>query len=329
MDLKMKKAFMDVLTRKAAMASDTDLYVDDSTTESFLPKPIADEIIKEIYEKNICRQLFRTITVPGKTLSVPSVAYDDDNIYQVGTGVGASSLTVGNELEYTTSAVVLKPGKLAAKAEVANDDINDVNLDVVDLILEAFGVAFARAEEKAILSATVKNASSSTFTDIVSGLFYWATDSLKNTTTVSVDASSDYGMSDGISLGIKELGVYGRDEVILICSDKFAHYLRTDRGLKNDVYGSATNVQKGILPKIYGISVYSSSYVDAIDADKAILVPKNEPLIGQGRGIQIKRKDEIERDSQLFVAFERFDFQMRHLTNSKSHAIVRLDLETS
>jgi len=329
MDLKMKKAFMDVLTRKAAMASDTDLYVDDSITESFLPKPIADEIIKEIYEKNICRQLFRTITVPGKTLSVPSVAYDDDNIYQVGTGVGASSLTVGNELEYTTSAVVLKPGKLAAKAEVANDDINDVNLDVVDLILEAFGVAFARAEEKAILSATVQNASSSTFTDIVSGLFYWATDAMKNTTTVSVDASSDYGMSDGISLGIKELGVYGRDEVILICSDKFAHYLRTDRGLKNDVYGSATNVQKGILPKIYGISVYSSSYVDAIDADKAILVPKNEPLIGQGRGIQIKRKDEIERDSQLFVAFERFDFQMRHLTNSKSDAIVRLDLETS
>jgi len=329
MDLKMKKAFMDVLTRKAAMASDTDLYVDDSTTESFLPKPIADEIIKEIYEKNICRQLFRTITVPGKTLSVPSVAYDDDNIYQVGTGVGASSITVGDELEYTTSAVVLKPGKLAAKAEVANDDINDVNLDVVDLILEAFGVAFARAEEKAILSATVQNASSSTFTDIVSGLFYWATDAMKNTTTVSVDASSDYGMSDGISLGIKELGVYGRDEVILICSDKFAHYLRTDRGLKNDVYGSATNVQKGILPKIYGISVYSSSYVDAIDADKAILVPKNEPLIGQGRGIQIKRKDEIERDSQLFVAFERFDFQMRHLTNSKSDAIVRLDLETS
>ena len=329
MDLKMKKAFMDVLTRKAAMASDTDLYVDDSTTESLLPKPIADEIIKEIYEKNICRQLFRTITVPGKTLSVPSVAYDDDNIYQVGTGVGASSITVGNELEYTTSAVVLKPGKLAAKAEVANDDINDVNLDVVDLILEAFGVAFARAEEKAILSATVQNASSSTFTDIVSGLFYWATDAMKNTTTVSVDASSDYGMSDGISLGIKELGVYGRDEVILICSDKFAHYLRTDRGLKNDVYGSATNVQKGILPKIYGISVYSSSYVDAIDADKAILVPKNEPLIGQGRGIQIKRKDEIERDSQLFVAFERFDFQMRHLTNSKSDAIVRLDLETS
>jgi len=332
MDINTKKAFMEALMRKTAMATDTDLYTPDSTDQSYLPKPIADEIIKAIYEKNICRQLFRTITVPGKTLSIPSVAYDEDHIYQVATGVGTSTV-VGDDddkqLEYSTSAVVLTPGKLAAKAEVANDDINDVNLDVVDLILEAFGIAFARAEEKAILSATVKNAASATYTDIVSGLFYWATDSLNNQTAVSIDASGDYGMTDGISAAIRELGIYGRDEVILICSDKFAHYLRTDRGLKNDVFGSAVTVQNGVLPKIYGVTVYSSSYVDAIDADKGILIPRMEPIIGQGRGIQIKRKEDIERDSQIFVAFERFDFQMRHLTSSKSDAIVRLDLDTT
>jgi len=332
MDIKMKQAFLDVLMKKTAMASDTDLYTPDLTGESYLPKAIADEIIKEIYEKNICRQLFRTITVPGKTLSIPSVAYDDDHIYQVGTGVGTST-AIGDDddkqLEYSTSSVVLTPGKLAAKAEVANDDINDVNLNVVDLILEAFGVAFARAEEIAILSATSQDATSASYGRVVEGLFYSAGDSYKNTTTVTVDASSDYGMTDGISLGIKQLGVFARDEVILICSDKFAHYLRTDRGLKNDVFGSALTVQKGVLPKIYGVTVYSSSYVDSVDEDKAILLPRMEPLIGQGRGIQIKRKEDIERDSQIFVAFERFDFKLRHITSEKYDGLVRLDLGTS
>jgi HK97 family phage major capsid protein len=332
MNKEMKKVFRNLLFQKTAMASDTDLYVDDSTGENYLPKPIADEIIKEVYERNIARQLFRTINVPGKTLSIPSVAYDDENIYQVGTGVGTSD-AIGDDdtkqLEYSTSAVVLKPGKLAAKAEVPNDDINDANLDVVGLILEAFGEAFARAEEKAMLSATAQDASSSSYTSIVEGLFYSATDAQKNTDTITINASNDYGMSDGISEGIKELGVHARGDVILICSDKFAHYLRTDRGVKNDVFGSAGIVQNGILPKIYGVSVYSSSYVDAIDPNKAILIPKSEPLIGQGRGMQIRRKEDIERDSQIFIAFERFDFTLRHMTNSKYDAIVRLDITAS
>jgi HK97 family phage major capsid protein len=328
----LKKQFRNILLQKTAMASDTDLYVDDSTSENYLPKPIADEIIKEVYERNIARQLFRAINVPGKTLSIPSVAYDDENIYQVGTGVGTSG-AIGDDddkqLEYSTSAVILKPGKLAAKAEVANDDINDSSLDVVGLILEAFGEAFARAEEKAILSNTAQDSSSSTYTSVVEGLFYAAQDTQKNTDTISVNASNDYGVTDGISVGIKELGVHARGDVILICSDKFAHQLRTDRGVKNDVFGSGQIVQNGVLPKIYGVSVYSSSYVDAIDEDKAILLPRTEPLIGQGRGMQIRRKEDIERDSQIFIAFERFDFTLRHKTNSKYDSIVRLDITAS
>jgi len=327
----MKKKMLDFLLTTKAVASDTSLYTPDSTSEDYLPKPIADEIIKEVYEKNIARQLFRTITVPGKTLSIPAVAYDDDHIYQVATGAGTAGFGTDDDkqLEYSTSAVVLKPGKLAAKAEVANDDINDVNLDVVDLILEAFGVAFARAEEKAIISNTAQDATSSTYSKVCDGVFYWATDDKKNTDTVSIAAATDYAVTDGISEGIKNLGVYARDEVILICSDKFAHYLRTDRGVKNDVFGTAQVVQKGTLPKIYGVSVYSSSYVDAIDEDKAILLPRLEPLIGQGRGMKIRRKEEIEDDSQIFVAFERFDFKLRHFTNSKADAIVRLDITSS
>jgi len=328
----MKQKFLDALMTKTAMSSDSDLFVDDSTGESYLPKPIADEIIKEVYERNIARQLFRSINVPGKTLSIPSVAYDDEHIYQIGTGVGTSD-AIGDDddkqLEYSTSAVVLKPGKLAAKAEVANDDINDSNLDVVGLILDAFAVAFARAEEKAILSDSAQDSSSSTYTKIVEGLFYSATDAKKNTTTVTINASTDYGVTDGISEGIKNLGVHARDEIILICSDKFAHQLRTDRGVKNDVFGSAAVVQNGVLPKIYGVTVYSSNYVDGVDADKAILLPRKEPLIGQGRGIQIRRKEDIERDSQIFVCFERFDFKLRHVTNSKYDAIVRLDITAS
>jgi len=333
MDIDLRKKFLQSLLRKTAMASDTDLYVpDDSTEESCLPKPIADEIIKEVYERNIARQLFRTINVPGKTLSIPSVAYDDENIYQVGTGVGTST-AIGDDnskqLEYKTSAVVLKPGKLAAKAEVANDDINDASLMVVDLILEAFGTAFARAEEKAMISDTVQDATSSTYTSIVEGLFYSAKDAQKNTDTVTINASTDYGMTDGISEGIKNLGVHARGDVVLVCSDKFAHQLRIDRGVKNDVFGTAQVVQKGSLPKIYGVEVYSSSYVDDIDSNKAILIPKSEPLIGQGRGIQIRRKEEIERDSQVFVCFERFDFTLRHMTSSKWDAICRLDITAS
>jgi HK97 family phage major capsid protein len=332
MDLELRKKFIQSLMQKTAMASDTNLFVDDDTGSNYLPKPIADEIIKEVYERNLARQLFRTINVPGKNLTIPSVAYDDENIYQVGTGVGTSDV-VGDDdskqLEYSTSAVVLTPGKLAAKAEVANDDINDSSLMVVDLILEAFGTAFARAEEKALLSNTAQNSASSSYTSIVEGLFYSAQDANKNTDTVSIAADTDYAMTDGISEGIKNLGVHARGDVILICSDKFAHQLRTDRGVKNDVFGSAQVVQKGTLPKIYGVEIYSSSYVDDIDSNKAILLPKSEPLIGQGRGIQIRRKEDIERDSQIFVCFERFDFTLRHMTSGKWDAICRLDIVSS
>ena len=326
MDLKTKQLFKEILFSKTAMVGDDDLFSPDSTGDSYLPKVLADEIVKEVYERNIARQLFRAITVPGKNLSIPSVAYDDDNIYQVGRGVGGSAIVTANELEYTTSAVVMTPGKLAAKAEVANDDINDSSLDVVDLILEAFGTAFARAEEKAIMSTTAQDAASATFTSIVEGLFYSCDPARTNTTEVTIAAATDYATTDGISEGIKELGVYARDEVILICSDKFAHYLRTDRGVKNDVFGTSQVVQKGSLPKIYGVSVYSTSYAPD---DTAILIPRTEPLIGQGRGVQIKRKDDIERDSQLFVCFERFDFKLRHITSSKYDAIVKISIASS
>ena len=329
MDLELKKAFKEALFSKTAMAGDDNLFTPDSTGDSYLPKVIANEIIKEIYEKNIARQLFRTINVPGKNLSIPSVAYDDDHIYQVGRGVGTDS-AIGDDdskqLEYSTSAVVMTPGKLAAKAEVANDDINDSSLDVVGLILEAFGTAFARAEEKSIMSATAQDASSGTYTSIVEGLFYSCDPSRTNTSEVTIAAATDYAMTDGISEGIKELGVFARDEVILVCSDKFAHYLRTDRGVKNDVFGTSQVVQKGTLPKIYGVSVYSTSYAPD---DTAILLPRLEPLIGQGRGIQIKRKDDIERDSQVFICFERFDFKLRHLTSSKYDALVKISIASS
>ena len=335
MDINLKKAFLKTMLQKTAMASSSDLFVDDSVTadSNYLPKPISDEIIKEVYAKNIARQLFRKIPVNGKNLTLPSVSYDDDNIYQVGAGVGTDTV-VGDDdskqLEYSTTSVVLQPGKLAAKAEVANDDISDSNLDVVDLILEAFGTAFAKAEEVAMLSATAQDATSSTYSKVVEGLFYSAADAQKATDTVTINASTDYGITDGISEGIKNLGVYARDEIILICSDKFAHYLRTDRGVKNDVFGAAGVVQNGVLPKIYGVTVFSSNYVDSVDANKAILLPRLEPIIGQGRGMQIKRKDDIERDSQVFVCFERFDFKLRHKNaSSKYLGIVRLDITAS
>lgn len=330
-DKELKKAFKEALFAKYETARDNDLWVSDDTGENYLPKPIADEVIRTVYEDNICRQLFETKTVAGKTRSIP-VTTDDSNVKQVAVGGGADTVidAESKEQKYTASSIVLQPGKLCAKAKVSSDDIDEQDLDVVDEVLTSISNGFSSAEENAILSSLAQDRSSSTSAKIVSGLFYWAQDAYKNTTTVTLDASTDRGVSDGISEAIYRLGKYGKKvPLILICSDKFAHQLRTDKIMNQNASGSGLTLVNGKMPTVYGVNVYSSSNVDDIDADKAILLPVNEPIIGDGKRIKIYREFDADEDAMVFNAYSKFDFQLKHKTSSKADALVRLDISAS
>lgn len=307
------------------------LLVPDNTTATAadLPKPIADEIIKKIEETNWCRKVFRTITVPGRSLTIPIANFDYSNVKLAQVGGTMPSMT---NLTTSAGSIVLEPGKLVAKGALAIDDIDDSSLEIIDLLMENFGILFGRAEERAMIlgDGRVRDGSDTTYTKIFEGLYYIAVNK-SSTSAVSYDPSTSYAVSDAISSAMKELGVYGRDksDLVLFVSPAFAHYLRKDRSFANDYMGAGAAIQSGKIPKVWGIEVIESVYLDGQGEGSnkacAILVPKSEPVIGDRRKMKIVPDDDPANDAINYYCYESIDFQLRHKTGSDYDAIVFID----
>lgn len=285
------------------------LLVPDETTppaDAYLPKPIADELIKQIVEKNYMRKVFASRNIPRRTLTVPIMDYELDKVHQVALGAGVDDT---KKTIQSYRAIVLETGKLAAYSEVEIDDIDDSSMDVVDDLMENFALAFARVEEKAMLAGTDRDRTSPDPLKIFKGIYTIAADpAVCATTPVEYDATKDFALSDAIADAIKELGLFGQNgNLVLFCGNGFANKLRKDRAFRGDMGG--TVIKDGKLPVVWGVTLYETSY---LPTDEAVLMPKNEAVIGQGRGYKVVRDDDLKNDKIIFVAFERLDFQLRH-----------------
>jgi len=283
-----------------------------------LPKPIADEVIKKIEEINWMIQLFRVITVPGRTLSIPVVSYDYDNVKQAAIGGAPSGLS---DTAPSVGSIVLNPGKLAAKGTLNVDDIADGSLDIVDMLLENFAIAFGRAEERAMLLGSDRDRASTALLDMFLGLYTIAADHCNNT-PVTYDPSTAYAVVDAVSEAIKTLGVYARNkgDLVLIVSSTMADYFRKDKSLRYNMLGDDGVVKSGNLPKVFGVDVVESTYLDAQGqgSNKAcgILVPKSEVVIGDRRKFKVTPKEDPENDAMDYFAYESVDFQLKHRSGS-------------
>lgn len=318
---KMEKAKREFL--KSVLVPDNTV----SPASAYLPKPIADEIIKVIEEANWMRKIFKSITVPARTLTIPVTNYDYDNVKQAAVGSAPSGLS---NTSPSVGSIVLEPGKLAAKGALQVDDIDDASMDVVDMLLENFAIAFAQAEEQAMVLGTERDRTKTDLLSIFLGLYEIAANH-STTTPVTYDPGTAYAVVDAVSEAIKELGVYGRDKknLVLLVSSTMADYMRKDKSLRYDMTGNNKVMGTGDLPKAFGIDVVETTYLDGKGegTNKAcgILVPKSEALIGDRRKFKVTPKDDPENDAVTYYAYESVDFQLLHRSGSDYSAIVLLD----
>ena len=286
-----------------------------------LPKPIADEIVKYITEINWCRQIFRTIIMPKKTLDLPVITSGRSS-------VGQGVYYTPSQIDITTKAQVgpklhsirLTAKKFMAYANVDEDDIEDATVDIVDLLMTSFAEAFAEAEEDAMLLGGMGAPAADSPRAAFDGLLKKALDASLIIDKAITGGSDDEvaGIEAALSLAIKKLGKYGRDKSKLIpfIDSGLAEALRRSKRLV-DLY-KLIDVRKGVegsVTSLYGVKVLESSYLDGAIAGKtgvAILVPKDEPVIGDRRRIKIKTRELIEHDKKRFVLSERIDFNVRH-----------------
>ena len=308
---------------KKALATAGDLKIDDADG-GYLPKPIADEVVKYITEINWCRQLFRTIEMKNKTLDLPVITSGRSTVgagvYYVPSQVDISgkATQIGPKLH----SVRLEAKKFMAYANVDEDDIEDATLDVVDLLLESFAEAFAEAEEAAMLIGDVDYATADSPRKAFNGLLTLAQDaSMTVDQALTTTALEVAGIEEAISLAIKKLGKYGRNKGNLVCfvDSGIAEALRRSKRLVN-LYQFA-GVRDGVGPAgdqaatIYGVKILESSYLDGAVGGKTgvgVICPKDEPIIGDRRLIKIKSRELIEDDKRRYVISERLDFGVRH-----------------
>ena len=311
-----------------ALSTAGDFKIDDADG-GYLPKPLADEITKYISEINYCRRIFRTIPMSKKTLDIPVLTSGRSTpgagVYFVPTQVDISENDdqVGPKLH----SVRLEAKKLMAYANVDNDDIEDAAVDVVDLLLGSFGEAFAEAEEMAMIAGDTGFATADDPRKAFDGLAELAADaSMVQTGVVTATSLEWAGFEETVSLAIKKLGKYGRDrkKLVLFVDPTVAEHLRVSRRVvrNTELFGAqsegSTLVNTGDSIGVYGVTTYESSYIDLVKAGNkggvgtAILVPKDEPLIGDRRKIKIVKRELQEHDKIRFVISERIDFKVRH-----------------
>jgi|GEM_PF-3260789 len=314
-----------------ALTTAGDFKIDDPSGAGYLPKPLADEIVRYITEINYCRQIFRMVPMAKKTLDIPVLTSGRNTpgkgVYYVPSQVDISGKTdqIGPKLH----AVRLEAKKLMAFANVDNDDIEDAAVDVVDLLLESFGEAFAEAEELAMMAGDPTDAGIDA--DDPRKAFTGLAKLADAATVVESQAITETdlewkGIEETVSKAIKRLGKYARNRknLVLFIDTAIAEYCRRSRRLVNITNlagartGDAAMVEPGQADTIYGIKTYESSYLDYLGATlkgtkgTGILVPADEPLIGDRRKIKIVKKELEEHDKIRFVISERIDFNVRH-----------------
>jgi len=336
---------------RKALATAGDFKIDD-VDGGYLPKPLANEIVKYISDINYCRQLFREVPMSKKTLDIPVLTSGRNTpgsgVYFVPTQVDISGKA--NQIGPKLHSVRLEAKKLMAYASVDNDDIEDAAVDVVDLLLESFGEAFAEAEELAMIAGDTAFGTADDPRKAFNGLVALAVAAsmvqpgvVKETASGSLEVQ---GIEEAVSQTIKLLGKYGRNrkKLVLFIDSTIAEYLRRSRRMVNQTWlqgarkDDAVATEPGMADSIYGVATYETAYLDYVDAGNkgsvgtGVLVPVDEPLIGDRRKIKIVKKELEEHDKIRFVISERIDFTVRHKAynsgvagNSEAVALVKFN----
>ena len=305
-----------------------DLRIKDDTTSAtanYLPKVVANEIVKYIAENNWCRKLFTVVPMAKRVLPLPVISSGrtgaTNGVYFVPRGTDITSKDEGNFIRM--HSVQLEAKKLMAYAAVEDEDVEDENVDIIQYLFAAFGEAFGEAEEYAfLLGGDDASLPADNPAKAFTGLVKLAKDaSLTYDYALTQNTNKNIvGIESGLSLGIKKLGKYGRNRAKLVAftDSDIAEALRRSYRL---VTVDNQSIRKDVGPSglqaatVLGTKVYESAWLTGSQAGKTgvmVVTPQDEPVIGDRRKIKIVPKAVPESDKTRYIISERVAFDVKH-----------------
>lgn len=287
---------------------------------AFLPIEYAKEFIDLVREKNYCRELFRTITMPTATFEIPRIDADATVYYISGANEGVKP-TVKSDLSAAfAEKVTLVAKKLMAYTDISNEVEEDSKVAMLPLIKEAFAQGMATAEEKAMIQgdpdidpawANGQDARLAFDGVLTLGTAYDATDK---------------ELLEAIEGARVAMGKYGRgvDKLVLLVSPYTASKLRQEEEvLTIERYGAKATILKGELGQYMGIKLIESPYIpeeltaacmeggapQIAKKGVAVLMRRDAVIIGDRRKVKFESDKIIEADAIRIVISERIDLQ--------------------
>lgn len=295
--------------------------------ESYLPQPLAMEVIAYIRELNIMRRKLRVFKQNARTWTKPK-KNSALSAYYVPDGVTAPLSS------YSTSQVQWIAKKLMSFVMVDEEAIEDSQPDVVNQVLQDFGEAMGEAEELAILSgapthlATAPTPAAATAANwfvfdprlIFDGIFPVSVTGDAATPVAGGGGNIDLDM---MNEAVYNLGKYGRNRGKLIgllpavqAAKIRENALFKDASVSGQALASfitglgAAGEGMGLVAVIYGVPFYEAPQV--AETDRIVIMDKSTAELGDRRLIKFKSAEVIEADQRKYVVSERIAFNYNY-----------------
>lgn len=324
------------LMRKALAVS---VDAGDSDVSSYLPAPLAMQVIEFIRDVNILRKLLPTFTMSSRTWKKPKRASGMSGYY-IPDGVQAT------ESGFTSSSVTWEAKKLMSYVVVDEETVEDSQPDVLSQVFKDFGDAVAEAEEKVMMEGDPTHAATapdpSSATDVnwyvrdprlaFKGIF---TAAAEGTAATTVDGNNQTFDPDMVNKAIFNLGKYGRNKKNLIglAPSEQAANIRANTtwvdaaksGLALSTYITGLpGAGEGFITQVFGVNIFEGPFAPA---GKIAILKKDSPEIGDRRRIKLASDVVIEQDQRKYVVSERIAFNFNYqealcLINNVSQTIV-------
>lgn len=293
----------------------------DSDISSYLPLPLALQVIEFIRDLNVMRRLVRTFPQTTRSWKKPK-KMSGLSAYYIPDGVQAT------ESGFTSSSVTWEAKKLMSYIMVDAEAIEDSQPDLLNQILQDFSEAVAQAEESAILSgdtthlATAPDVASATSTNwyvrdprlMFDGIFPVAAADGAD----SVDGNNTVFDMDMVNLALYNLGKYARNRTRLIGlippeqaanvrgNANFGDAAKTGLPLSAFITGlGAAGEADGVVAKIHGVNFYEAPFAPT---GQGVVMNRDTASMGDRRKIKFRNSEIIEQDQTKYVVSERISF---------------------
>lgn len=318
MDMQMTKKNLQMVKKALAVSVDQG----DSDVSSFLPAPLAMQVIAFIRDLNVLRRILNVFNQTARNFKKPKRA-SGMAAYFIPDGVQAV------ETGFTATSVTWVAKKLMSYVVVDEESIEDSQPDLIQQVLEDFAKAVAEAEENAFLQgdpthlATAPDPSSATASNwfardprlAFQGIFTAAGGTGAAT---SVDAGATVFDTDMVNKALYNLGKYGRNKSNIKAvapveqaanirgNTEFRSALTSGMPLASFITGlGSAGEDNGIITRIFGVDIFEAPFAPA---GQICLFHKGSPQIGDRRMIKFVSDVVVEQDQRKYVVSERISF---------------------